>query len=74
MVYTILTYQDIADELNHDFRTVLNATATSVGVSVVPTCRADMYRLAANIEVSRVITSRPNLTVTLTDSGVICVR
>ena len=74
MTFQEMLYQEIADELNHDFRTVLQATATSVGVSVVPTIRADMYRLASNIEFSRVITSRKSLTVTLTDSGIICVR
>ena len=74
MLYTKLTYQDIADELNYDFRTVLHATATDFGVLIVPICRLNMYRLAANIEVSRVITSRPNLTITNTDSGIICIR
>jgi hypothetical protein len=67
-------YQEIADELNHDFHTVLHADATAVGISIVPVCPLDLRRLAANIEASRVLAKRPKMTVTVTDCGIICIR
>ena len=67
-------YKEIADELNHDFYTVLHADATSVGISIAPVCPLDLRRLATNIEVSRVLVKRPKMTITVTDCGIICIR
>jgi hypothetical protein len=68
-------YQDIAGEINQNFRTIFHAIATKVGVSITP-CRlgVDIYRMAYMIEFSRTVTSRKNLTVTITDCGIICIR
>lgn len=78
MGYTEEVYQQIAVELNNDFRTVLYATATPVGISIAPMCPLDLRRLASNIEFSRVIQNRVNmacpLTITVTDYGIICIR
>jgi hypothetical protein len=75
MLYQETNYAEIAGELNRDFRTVLHAIATPVGISIAPKCQLDVRRLVANIEFSRVLTSRKNLTVTLVeDCGIICIR
>jgi hypothetical protein len=77
MAYSKSVYQKIADELNQDFRTILHADATDVGISIVTKCPLDVRRLAANIEFSRVIQARAMscpMTITVTDYGIICIR
>jgi spore germination protein YaaH len=66
-------YVTVANALNRDFRTVLHATATEVGIAVAPKIALDYYRLIANIETSRALAGQ-HMTVMLTDSGIICIR
>ena len=76
MAYSETVYQQIAYELNRDFRTILHADATPVGISIVNVFPLDVRRLAANIEFSRALQTRKAcaLTVTVTDYGIICIR
>lgn len=67
-------YEGIAVALNKDFRTVLHAVATPVGISIASICPLDLRRLAANIEVSRALAGK-HLDVSLdAECGIICIR
>jgi hypothetical protein len=65
-------YFAVARALNKEFRSVLTATATEVGISVAAKMPLDYRRLMANIEESRALKGT-KLTVTLMDSGFICI-
>lgn len=71
-------YQEIATGLNKDFRTVLHAIATPIGVTIAPICVCNLYRLTSSIETSRVLSGKSlngkPVKVCLTDYEIICVR
>jgi hypothetical protein len=66
-------YIEVAKALNNDFRSVLKATATEVGICVAAKMALDYHRLVASIEESRALHGK-RLTVSLSDSGFICIR
>ena len=66
-------YDEVAVALNNDFRTLLHAVATDVGISIVSKRILSIQHLAVSVEASRVLTGK-NLTVLVTDSGIICIR
>jgi hypothetical protein len=66
-------YVEVAKKLNYQFRSVLHATANEYGISVVAKMDLDYHRLVASLECSAPVKSK-RLTVTLFDSGIICIR
>jgi hypothetical protein len=66
-------YHTVAKALNNDFRSVLHATVTEVGICIAAKMPLNYRRLVANIETSRAVEGK-RLTVTLCDSGFICIR